>query len=435
MSFPTRDSRLWMPYTQMKTAPAPPLVRSGKGAVLELEDGRRILDCISSWWVTLHGHAQPEIARAICAQANELEQVIPAGFTHEPAEQLAHRLVEKLPPSLSRVFYSDNGSTAVEIALKMALQYWKNQGVQNRTRFLSFSGSYHGDTLGAMSVGAPSLFNEAFREVLFEVDYVPFPATFRDDADAAARESRTLQRLELLLEKKSAHYAAMILEPLVQGAAGMRLCRSTFLQRLEELLQHYGILVIYDEVMVGFGRTGEWFACGKAGTRPDLICLAKGLTGGFTPLAATVCTEQVYDAFYSDDPRKALYHGHSYCANPIGCAAALASMELLEKTQDRFRRMASWHDEKMSDLASNSHLHHLRICGTIAAMDLDVGDAPGYLHEVGPILRERFLERGFLLRPLGNVIYILPPYCIDRTQLDSIYDCIEEVVAEVSTSL
>ena len=434
-SKPPQDSRVWMPYTQMKTAPVPSLVRSGKGAVLELEDGRRILDCISSWWVTLHGHAQPEIARAICAQANKLEQVIPAGFTHDPAEQLAHRLVEKMPSPLSRVFYSDNGSTAVEIALKMALQYWKNQGVQKRTRFLCFTGAYHGDTLGAMSVGAPSLFNEAFREVLFEVDYVPFPATFLDDAHVEEKESRTLQRLEQQLEKKPGHYAAMILEPLVQGAAGMRLCRGAFLQRLEELLQRYGILIIYDEVMVGFGRTGEWFACGKAGTTPDLICLAKGLTGGFTPLAATVCTEKVYEAFYSDDPHKALYHGHSYCANPIGCAAALASMELLEKTQDRFRRMESWHGERMRNLASNSRLHHLRICGTIAAMDLAVGDAPGYLHEVGPVLRERFLEKGFLLRPLGNVIYILPPYCIDRKQLDSIYDCIEEVVAEVSTSL
>lgn len=420
-----------MPYTQMKTAPEPLLVRTGKGAVLELEDGRRVVDCISSWWVTLHGHAQPEIARAIYEQAQELEQVIAAGFTHRPAEELARRLVEKLPQPLSRVFYSDNGSTAVEVALKMAFQYWKNQGVQERTRFLCFAGAYHGDTLGAMSVGARSMFAEAFREMLFEVDSVPFPATYAGDARIEKQEALALQRLEDLLEQNPQGYAAMILEPLVQGAAGMRMCRAGFLRRLEDVLRRYGILVIYDEVMVGFGRTGAWFACGKAGTRPDLICLAKGLTGGFTPLAATVCTERIYDAFYSEDPRKTLYHGHSYTANPLGCAAALASMDLLEKTEERFYRMEDWHGQGLAKLAENPRLHRLRVCGSIAAMDVVVEDEEGYLNQVGALLRERFLERGFLLRPLGNVIYILPPYCMERDQLDAVYDSIREVVASL----
>ena len=426
-----RQSNVWMPYTQMKTAPEPLFVRAAKGAMLELEDGRQVMDCISSWWVTLHGHAQAEIARAIGAQAKQLEQVIAAGFTHEPAERLAQRLVEKLPQSLKWVFYSDNGSTAVEVALKMALQYWKNQGVGGRTRFLCLEGAYHGDTLGAMSVGARSEFTKAFRELLFDTDFVPFPATHLGDERVQERENMALRQLEALLEKNAGCYAAMILEPLVQGAGGMRMCRREFLVELEKMLRQRDVLMIYDEVMVGFGRTGAWFACSKAGTAPDLICLSKGLTGGFMPLAVTACTEQVYRAFYSDDPHKALYHGHSYTANPLGCAAALASMDLLEQTADRFRRIEAWHRQGLATLEENPRLRRLRVCGTIAAMDVVVGGEEGYLHEVGPLLKELFLKKGFVLRPLGNVLYILPPYCIERDQLSAAYACIQEVVASL----
>lgn len=428
---PQSPSNVWSPYTQMKTAPIPQRVRAGRGALLELEDGRQVVDCISSWWVTLHGHAQAEIAAAIARQAQQLEQVIPAGFTHEPAEVLAQRLVNKLPDSLRWIFYSDNGSTAVEVALKMAFQFWKNSGVEGRQRFLCFAGAYHGDTLGAMSVGARSLFTQPFGEWLFAVDTVPFPATHIGEAQTEAEETRALETLEALLERNTEGYAAMILEPLVQGAGGMRMCRPHFLRQMETLLRRYDVLVIYDEVLTGFGRTGEWFACTKASTAPDIVCLAKGITGGFMPLAATACSAEIYAAFYSDDPHKALYHGHSYSANPLGCAAALASLDLLEQDEDRFRRLEAWHREELAALGGHPRLQRLRVCGTIAALDVVVAAGEGYLHSVGPVLKERFLERGFLLRPLGNVIYVIPPYCIERQQLRSIYDCIGEVVEEL----
>ncbi|MBI2504388.1 MAG: adenosylmethionine--8-amino-7-oxononanoate transaminase [Candidatus Latescibacteria bacterium] len=425
------NSPIWMPYTQMKEAPTPLMVRSGRGAMLELEDGRQVMDCISSWWVTLHGHAQPEIAAAIAAQAGQLEQVIAAGFTHQPAEELARRLTGRLP-FLPRLFYSDNGSTAVEVGLKVAFQYWRNQGAAGRRRFLSLEGAYHGDTLGAMSLSGRSLFTEAFAEMLLPVDFVPFPQAWLGDEGVEEREARALEHLEGLLRRSGEEYAAMILEPLVQGAAGMRMCRPSFLQAAEVLLRRHGVLVIYDEVLTGFGRTGEFFACQKAETRPDILCLAKGLSGGFLPLAATLCAEELYQAFCSGDPRHTLYHGHSYTANPLGCAAALASLELLEKEDYRFREMEDWHREELAELADHPHLRRLRVCGTIAA--LEVEGAAGYLHELGPRLRQRFLERGFLLRPLGGVIYLVPPYCLERAQLGAVYRCIGEVVsAEVSS--
>ena len=271
---PNRDSHVWMPFTQMNTAPEPPVVRRGNGVMLELEDGRAVMDCISSWWVTLHGHGEPRIATAIGSQARQLEQVIAAGLTHRPAELLAQRLVERLPRSLNRVFYSDNGSTAVEVALKMAFQFWKNRGVNHRTRFLSFEGAYHGDTLGAMSVGSRSVFTSAFEGLLFEVDFVPFAATHAGDVMAEEKESRSLEHLENLLREKGDRYGAMIMEPLVQGAGGMRMCRGPYLCKLETLLREHGILTIGDEVMVGFGRTGEWFASDRARTAPDIVCLA-----------------------------------------------------------------------------------------------------------------------------------------------------------------
>lgn len=425
------NSPIWMPYTQMKDAPAPLMVRSGRGAVLELEDGRQLLDCISSWWVTLHGHAQPEIAAAIAVQAGQLEQVIAAGFTHQPAEELARRLTARLPffPS---VFYSDNGSTAVEVALKMAYQYWRNQGAAGRRRFLSLEGAYHGDTLGAMSLSGRSLFTAPFAELLLPVDFVPFPQTWLGDEGVEEREGQSLEHLEGLLRRNGEEYAAMIVEPLVQGAAGMRMCRPAFLRQVSELLRQHGVLLIGDEVFTGFGRTGEFFACQKAGIQPDILCLAKGLSGGFLPLAATLCSEEVYQAFCSDDPRHTLYHGHSYTANPLGCAAALASLELLEKEPHHFGEMEDWHLEELGRLADHPHLSRLRVCGTIAA--LEVKGAAGYLHELGPRLRQRFLERGFLLRPLGGVVYLVPPYCLERAQLAAAYRCIGEVVSAAVSS-
>ena len=421
-----RTSHVWSPFTQMKAALPIQQVRAGRGAMLELEDGRQILDCISSWWVTLHGHGQPEIAAAVAAQAKELEQVIAAGFTHRPAEELARRLVDALPAPLKWVFYSDDGSTAVEVALKLAYQFWRNQGERDRTRFLRFEGAYHGDTLGAMSVGERSLFTRPFADLLLPTDAVPFPATWEGDGEVEAKEARALARLEELLTRHSGQYAAMILEPLVQGAGGMRMCRPHFLAAVQALLRQWDVLDIYDEVLTGFGRTGALFACEKAATQPDIICLAKGLTGGFLPMAATVCSERVFAAFYHDDPTKAFYHGHSYTANPLGCAAALASLDLL--AGEPFRRLATWQREEAGRLRDHPRLKRVRVCGTIVAADVMAEGEEGYLHEVGPLLREQFLARGFLLRPLGNSVYVLPPYCIERSQLASIYDCFCELI-------
>ena len=416
----------------MHTAPAPLKVARGAGAELELSDGTKLLDCISSWWVTLHGHSRPEIAQAIAAQARTLEQVIFAGFTHEPAEMIANRVVQHLPEGLSHVFFSDNGSTAVEVSLKMAMQYWQNQGESRRQRFIGFQNGYHGDTVGAMSMGGTAPFWQAYRPAMFDIDAVEFPATFDGDASCADKEERALTQLQnLLTGEKQNQYAAVCIEPLVQGAAGMRVCRPQFLQELERLARTYDVLVIYDEVMTGFGRTGDFFASLKSGTTPDIIAVSKGITGGFLPLALTVTTRRVYESFLSDDFQKAFFHSHSYTANPIACAAAVASMQILENEKERFTQMEDRH-RSLAEIhwRPSPRLTQLRFCGTIAACDV-IADRPGYFNEIGPHLRQEFLKMGLLLRPLGNTIYVLPPYCIDDQQLERAYRGIALAVASL----
>ncbi|MFE4107380.1 adenosylmethionine--8-amino-7-oxononanoate transaminase [Almyronema epifaneia] len=419
---------LWHPFTQAKTAPDPLKVKSGQGAWLTLEDGQQILDCISSWWVNIHGHAHPRIAEAIYQQAQVLEQVIFAGFTHDPAEQIATRLVKYLPGALSRVFFSDNGSTAVEVALKMAYQYWHNQR-QHRPQFLAFTGAYHGDTFGAMAVGARSPFTAAFDDLLFQVEFAPFPATYWGDETVEQKEAQAIAQIAAKLATGS--FAAIILEPLVQGAGGMRMCRPQFLQQLQAIARQSDTLLIFDEVMTGFGRTGDWFACTRAAVEPDLICLSKGLTGGFLPLAVTVCSEKIYAAFYSDEAQKALYHGHSFTANPLGCAAALASLDLLIETEAAFRGLEAQHQRRLVHLADNPQIERIRCTGAIAAMDLVTAGDPGYFNQIGAQIRQRSLSKGLLLRPLGNVLYLLLPYCITEAELDLIYSGIDEILASL----
>lgn len=420
---------LWYPYTQAKTAPEPLKVKAAQGVWLELEAGDRILDCISSWWVNLHGHSHPLIAEALYRQATQLEHVIFAGFTHDPAEQLAEGLVRRLPANLTRVFYSDNGSTAVEVALKMAYQYWANQG-QPRSTFLAFEGAYHGDTFGAMAVGARSLFSHAFAPLLFDVTFVPYPLAHSDETIAAATEQTVLDTIEKHLVEGGDRYAGIIIEPLVQGSYGMRMGRSSFLQQLQQLAHAHKTLLIFDEVMTGFGRTGDWFACLKANVQPDIICLSKGITGGFLPLAATVCSETIYDAFYSDDALKTLYHGHSYAANPLGCAAGLASLELMVEHEPAFTQMEAKHRRHLAALADHPKVTNLRVTGTIAAMDL-VTAQPGYLNQLALEIRKRAIAQGLLLRPLGNVLYLMPPYCITDDELAFVYRGIHTILAEL----
>lgn len=420
---------IWYPFTIMKKAPVPLKVASGDGLWLELEDGRHIMDCISSWWVNIHGHGHPKIAESIAEQAQRLEQVIFANFTHEPAEELSERLTDELPGNLNRVFFSDDGSTAVEVAMKMAYQYWRNRG-QERKKFICFEGAYHGDTFGAMSAGSRSVFTDVFKDLLFDVEFLPYPETWIGDTTVGDREDEIIHRLETMLDEHPETYAGIMIEPLVQGAGGMRMCREDFLQKLHWVNRQFDTLLLFDEVMTGFGRTGDWFASRRSQVEPDLICLAKGLTGGFLPLSVTVASDEIFEAFNSADPMKTFWHGHSYTANPIGCAAALASLDLMYEHEPVFTDMESWHREHLLELRDHSRLKHHRVTGTIAAMDVINEEKEGYLNPIADFIKENCVDKGLLLRPLGNVLYLMPPYCTTRDELAEMYDGITELLDE-----
>jgi adenosylmethionine-8-amino-7-oxononanoate aminotransferase len=399
---------IWHPYTHDESEPSPIEIDRGQGAYLYTRDGRRLVDAISSWWVNLHGHAHPLIAEAIARQARKLEQVIFAGFTHAPAEDLADALGRILPESLKWVFYSDNGSTAVEVAMKLAVQYWHNKGRRDKCRIVALDHAYHGDTIGAMSVSADSPFTAAF-------DALRLPVLRVRDEEA----------LESLLESHRDQIAAMIVEPLVQGAGGMLVYPVERLQRFRELCATHHVLFIVDEVFTGFGRTGRMFACDHAAVVPDLMCLSKGLTGGFMPLAATVCSDDIHQAFLGSERSRAFFHGHSFSGNPLGCAAALASLKIFE-TEPVFERIAGIeriHCERLAELRNHPEVSDVRMLGTIAAIELRAGDA-GYLSSIRTRLYPYFLQRGVLLRPLGNVIYTVPPYVITADDLHCVYDVI-----------
>ncbi|MCP4081794.1 MAG: adenosylmethionine--8-amino-7-oxononanoate transaminase [Planctomycetaceae bacterium] len=421
---------VWHPFTKVG-AKDPIVIESGEGAVLRTDEGREILDCISSWWVNLYGHGHPHVANAIHAQALKLEQVIFAGFTHEPAALLSEQLADVLPGDLNRVFFSDNGSTSVEVALKMAAQFWQNQG-QQRTRVMVFDGGYHGDTVGAMSVGVSSGFFDVWKKWLIDVDVMPFPETWAADPELEAKEAKALQRVDEFLEQHAEEIVAMIMEPLIQGASGMRMCRPEFLRALVERLRNHEIIVIFDEVMTGFGRTGQRFACQTADITPDIICLSKGLTGGFMPMSVTVASDRIYDAFETNDASSMFCHGHSYTANPLGCAAALASLDLLKssETDHNWRRIEAAHRKGLQRLSEFPLATRQRIRGTIAAVNVAVDDT-GYQSHVADQLKSFFWNPegdrdSFLIRPLGNVIYLMPPYCMTDEQLDRAWQAIFE---------
>lgn len=407
------DARyVWHPYTQHATAPLPVPVVRAEGARLHTADGRVLLDAISSWWVTLHGHCHPAIAAAIAEQASTLEQVIFAGCTHEPAARLAAELVHVLPPGLTRVFFSDDGSTAVEVAVKAALQFWRNRG-EHRPLIAAIEHAYHGDTFGAMSVSARGTFTDPFADRLWAVERLPDPV----DGD-------TVGALRALIDQRGSELAALIVEPLLLGAGGMRMWSEHTLRALAECCAKAHVLLIADEVLTGFGRTGPLFACARAGVAPDIMCLSKGLTGGALPLGATVTTERIFEGFRSQDRRQTLFHGHSYTANPVACAAARASLALLDADSARHREtIESAHREHMARLAPHPRVRRTRVLGTIAAFDLD--DEEGYLSTVGGELAAFALRNGVLLRPLGNVVYVLPPFCTTADDLALIYRVIE----------
>ncbi|MFM8604049.1 MAG: adenosylmethionine--8-amino-7-oxononanoate transaminase [Cyanobium sp.] len=416
---------LWHPTTQVATAEPPLRAVRGEGAELVLDTGERLIDAISSWWVTLHGHGEPSIAAAIAQQARCLEQVIFANFRHPAAERLADRLAAL--SGLSRLFFSDNGSTAVEVALKIAWQWWRNRGSERR-RLIAFEGAYHGDTFGAMALGARSLFSAPFEPLLFEVARAPWPATWWGDDTVEEREAAALERLERLLETPT---AAVILEPLVQGAGGMAMVRPRFLREVERRVRQAGALLIADEVLMGFGRSGSLFACGQCGIRPDLMALSKGLTGGFLPMAVTLASEELFAGFVGPDPSLTLFHGHSFTANPLGCAAALASLDLLEARPERYRQMEERHRPHLERLATHPGVRRPRLCGGIAAFDLAV-EQPGYLNPAGRALQRRVRRQGVFLRPLGDVVYLLPPLCLDDVQLERCWSAIATALEEAA---
>jgi adenosylmethionine---8-amino-7-oxononanoate aminotransferase len=427
-----KDRRhVWHPFTQEATAPDPIPILSASGATLHGADGRDYLDLISSWWLTTHGHAHPVIAKAVADQAQKLEQVIFAGFTHEPAVDLAVELTALLPEGLTRVFFSDNGSTSVEVAIKMARQYYLNRG-ENRERFAAFDGGYHGDTIGAMSMGATTGFFEPFRSLLFDVDAIPFPATWEGDRDIEAREARALAALDIYLEQHGPQCAGVLIEPLVQGASGMRMCRPQFMQAMARRVRAAGVLLIFDEVMTGFGRTGTLFASEKAGVDPDIICLSKGLTGGFMPLSVTVCKESIYEAFLGESFDKAFAHGHSFTANSLSCAAAVASLGLFksENSLEKIKNIEKIHRERMLPFTRSPKVEKPRVTGVIAALDFVTSD-PGYSSKLAPLLKDFFIKRGLLIRPLGNVLYLLPPYCISESDLHRAWDGVEAALVEI----
>lgn len=408
------QTHVWHPYTQHGlAAPVRPIV-SASGAYLHDANGQRYLDAISSWWVTLHGHAHPVIAEAVAEQARTLEQVIFAGFAHEPASRLAAELVARLPNGLSRIFYSDNGSTAVEVALKMVLQLWWNRG-EPRRLVVALDNAYHGDTFGAMSASGTGLFTSPFANHLFEIVRLPDP-TEGDTAGALAR----------LLEERGRDVAGVIVEPLLMGASGMRIWPIDTLRAIRATTREHGIPLIADEVLTGFGRTGPLFASSEVG--PDLICLSKGLTGGFLPLGITAVREEIFDMFRSSDRHKTFFHGHSFTANPISCAAARASLALLDDgCDDRRAMIEAAHRSGLARIASAPGVSRPRLLGTAAAFDLAGGG--NYLDPIGARLASFAFDAGVFLRPLGNVVYLLPPYCVTSAELEHAYETIAQFLA------
>jgi adenosylmethionine-8-amino-7-oxononanoate aminotransferase len=422
MSLTERDQKvIWHPYTQMKNAlPHIPIVR-GEGVYLFDEDGKKYIDAVSSWWVNIHGHAHPHIAKKVAEQLSVLEHVIFAGFTHEPAVLLAERLLALLPGDQEKVFYTDNGSTAVEVALKMCLQFWSNTGHKGRTKIIAFKEAYHGDTFGAMSVSGRSIFTDPFNSMLFDVEFIDLPT------------EKNIEQLKSKINYLSNEVACFIFEPMVLGAGGMLMYEGQYLDQLIETCQKHGILTIADEVMTGFGRTGTFFACETLEAKPDIFCLSKGLTGGTMPLGVTTCNQKIFDAFLSDDKLKTLYHGHSFTANPVACAASLASLDILLKpeTMANIQRIKAKNEAFAAEIKDHPKVRDVRQKGTILVLEWETGNDTSYLSGLRNQLYLYFLERGIILRPLGNILYILPPYIISDEDLEYIYQIIHQALNDI----
>jgi adenosylmethionine---8-amino-7-oxononanoate aminotransferase len=424
LSLTQRDQAvIWHPYTQHKGMLPPVPIERGEGALLFDHEGNSYIDAISSWWVTLHGHGNAYIASSIFEQAARLEQVIFTGFTHLPAIRLAERLLEILPGNCEKIFYSDNGSTAVEVALKMCIQFWRNSttagSAAKRNKILAFHHAYHGDTFGSMSVSGRSVFTEPFRDFLFEVIFIDTP------------NAENIEALKEIVRQQGPCIAGFIYEPLLQAAGGMRIYEARWLDELLAEIQSFEILCIADEVLTGFGRTGRLFAGCSLTHFPDIVCLSKGLTGGTLAMGVTACSQKIYEAFLSDDKSRTFFHGHSYTANPIACAAALASLDLLEKETcvAQIQGLETANRQFALRLADRN-IRNLRTLGTVLAFELNQG-TDGYLNPAGRDIHQSAMNEGIFLRPLGNTVYIMPPYCISSGQLEKIYDFLNRLTGRL----
>ena len=429
-SLAARDLRVvWHPCTQMKDHETLPMIaiRRGSGAWLEDFSGKRYLDAVSSWWVNLFGHANPRISAAVAEQAAKLEHVIFAGFTHEPAVRVAERLTALAPPGLTRCFFADNGSAAVEVALKMSFHHWRNRGLTRKTRFLTLENSYHGETLGALAVGDVELYKSTYKPLLMDVLRAPSPDCYRREPGESWREHslRQFAHMQRLLEAHCDELAAVIVEPLVQCAGGMRMYHPAYLAALRDACTRHGVHLIADEIAVGFGRTGTMFACEQAGISPDFLCLSKGLTGGYLPLSAVLTGEAVYACFYDEYANlKAFLHSHSYTGNPLACAAALATLDIFasDRIIERNREKSAYLGRRARELEQHPHVAEVRQCGMIVAAefvkDRSSREPHPWIERRGQIVYRRALERGVLLRPIGNVVYFMPPYIVDESEMD-----------------
>ena len=405
----------------MKLAPEPIHIVRGEGALLFDVDGKTYIDAISSWWTNIHGHAHPWLAQKLFEQFQQLEHVIFAGFTHTPAQKLADRLIHFLPNSIEKIFFSDNGSTSVEVALKMAIQYWNNKG-GNRKKIIAFEHAYHGDTFGSMSVSDRGAFTKSFHDYLFDVLFIPPP--FKGN------ENNCLQQFENAIAQND--IAAFIYEPLVMGAGGMLMYEPQHLELLLQKAKSKNIICIADEVMTGFYRTGKLFASEYCEMKPDIICLSKGLTGGTMAMGITACAQFIFDAFYDDDKMKAFYHGHSYTANPLACAVANASLDLIELStfSEQINRIVNTHQEFALKIKDHPKIQNCRQTGTIIAFDIASTNETNYFNSLRDRMYDYFISKGILLRPLGNTIYIMPPYCMKEEELNKVYKSILEFIED-----
>lgn len=408
---------VWHPFTQAQTAPTPIPLTHAKDAWLYAQNDKKYIDANSSWWTVLHGHGNEHIAQSLADQFKVLDHAIFAGATHPKAVEIAERIVGVLPDGFSKVFFSDNGSTSVEVAIKMCYQYWHNKG-EHKKRFLAIEGSYHGDTFGAMSVGQRGYFNKPFEHLFFDVDFIPFPT--EDNIDEVLKKMEDLFR--------TGEFAGFIFEPLVQGAAGMRMYQPEWLEKFVQLANQYDVLAVADEVMTGFYRTGKMFAINHIESKADIVCLSKGLTGGVMALGLTVASQKIYDAFLSDEIGKALLHGHSFTGNPLACTAACASLDVLEsaESQQRVESIVNAHTQFVEQYKDSDFFKSVKSQGTILSLEVNVGEESSYFSSIRTEAYNHFLDNEILLRPLGNVIFLNPPYCITENELNHVYQQIIE---------